>query len=640
VLPSRAIVAGLVTALLLGGCATLRAPRSTSPPPSGVQSSVVSLFLQAQVVLQEGLVAGNPDTRAERAAALLDVAIALEPESALLHRFLAGAWASKPDHERAIAAASRAVALDPTDAQSHYLLGTELRRAGRPSEAELHLREAAFRGVGGGDPSAPHRELVEVLRSLGREDDAVAACDGWIAALPQDPLPRTVKADYLWTIGRADEARAAAAAALLTDPRSARARGILEDYHRFDPLGEAEALEAALERHWSARDLHRRLSDVYRNAGRFDRSLDHLRYVGMLDEDGRDLLLQRAGLLTRMHRQAEAGELLLEALEDGEDPALRMALADALRSAGDPEAALAELGRVEPDDPAYWRAAWRRARIHLERGEHQRAGETVHSARQLVAPEILSGRSALLALGIEARIEQGDFEQADRLLEELRRLDEEEAHRLRRLSLRRSGALLEAIRLEEEAVEEAPSQPRRRIALAGLQAEAGEWERAIATYDEGLEIVRIRRDVQLTEADRGRAWSIREQARADTAWLLLRRSFVEKDAGDAGRSEASLREVLALYPDHAEALNALAYLWAEEGQNLEEAERMVHRALEQRPWSAAFQDTLGWVRYRQGRLEEALEILVKADSWLSGDPEIAGHVEEVRQAIEQRAETP
>ena len=639
-LAPRVIVAGLMTALLLGGCATLRAERRSPQPASELQPPVLALFLQAQVVLEERYTLGEPDDRADRAAALLEQAITLEPDSATLHRYLAGAWARKPDHERAIVAATEAVALDPTDARAHHLLGTELHLARMPALAEVHLREAAACGVGGDAPADPHRRLFRVLQELGHDDEAVAACDAWMVALPEDARPASLKAAFLWELGRADEARESAVAALLSDPRSDEARRILTDYHRFDPTGEAEALEQALERHWSARGLHQRLSEVYQVMGRFDRALDHLRYVGMLDQDSGDPLRRRATLLSRMRRHAEATELLEEALKEGDDPALQLALADVREAAGDPDAALAELGRVGPEDPAYWKAAWRRARIHLDRAELDRAGEAVHAARQLVPPEEQAGRAALLALGIEAEIEEGDFRQADLMLTELRRSDVEEAHRLRRLSLQRQGSLLEAIALEEEAVEQRPSKLDHRIQLAGLQAEAGEVERAIAAFDAGLEVIQVRRDVQLGEAGRGQAFAIAEQARGDTAWLLLRRSFVEKDAGLGDRSEASLRQVLALYPHNAEALNALAYLWAEEERNLEEAEGLVRQALEQRPWSAAFLDTLGWVRYRQGHLEEALEALETADAWMPGDPEVLGHVQEVRQALGRAVESP
>ncbi len=50
------------------------------------------------------------------------------------------------------------------------------------------------------------------------------------------------------------------------------------------------------------------------------------------------------------------------------------------------------------------------------------------------------------------------------------------------------------------------------------------------------------------------------------------------------------------------ALNALAYLLAEDGQELDLALALISRALAQVPDDPSYLDTLGWVQYRRGRL--------------------------------------
>lgn len=65
-----------------------------------------------------------------------------------------------------------------------------------------------------------------------------------------------------------------------------------------------------------------------------------------------------------------------------------------------------------------------------------------------------------------------------------------------------------------------------------------------------------------------------------------------------------------------DALNALAWMWARAGENLQEAEALARRAVAATPNPSEFRgnylDTLGWVRYRQGRFEEALQDLERA----------------------------
>ncbi|MCU7861191.1 MAG: tetratricopeptide repeat protein, partial [Candidatus Thiodiazotropha sp. (ex Lucinoma kastoroae)] len=61
---------------------------------------------------------------------------------------------------------------------------------------------------------------------------------------------------------------------------------------------------------------------------------------------------------------------------------------------------------------------------------------------------------------------------------------------------------------------------------------------------------------------------------------------------------------------------------------LEEAKQYIQQALSLKPDSPAILDSMGWVEYRMGNLESALEFLNKAAE-LSPDAEIASHLGEV-----------
>ena len=86
--------------------------------------------------------------------------------------------------------------------------------------------------------------------------------------------------------------------------------------------------------------------------------------------------------------------------------------------------------------------------------------------------------------------------------------------------------------------------------------------------------------------------------------------------------EACLKQ----HPDFAPAQNYLAYIWAETGQRLEEAERLVTAALRSEPENYAYLDTLGWVYYQQGRYEDALVWLMRATEGSDRDPTIFDHI--------------
>ena len=65
-------------------------------------------------------------------------------------------------------------------------------------------------------------------------------------------------------------------------------------------------------------------------------------------------------------------------------------------------------------------------------------------------------------------------------------------------------------------------------------------------------------------------------------------------------------------PDEAGVNNDLGYLYAEQGKNLEKAEAMIRKAVEQEPDNFAYLDSLGWVLFKRGKAKEAVDPLEKA----------------------------
>lgn len=83
----------------------------------------------------------------------------------------------------------------------------------------------------------------------------------------------------------------------------------------------------------------------------------------------------------------------------------------------------------------------------------------------------------------------------------------------------------------------------------------------------------------------------------------------------AGRMEEAERYIsryLEANPQSGEALNYLAYLWAEEGRNLDEALSYVTLALKQEPGNGAYLDTLGWIYFKKGDYAAAVDPITRA----------------------------
>lgn len=98
-----------------------------------------------------------------------------------------------------------------------------------------------------------------------------------------------------------------------------------------------------------------------------------------------------------------------------------------------------------------------------------------------------------------------------------------------------------------------------------------------------------------------------------------------------------IKQCLVVNPEDPDCLNSLAYAYAEDNINIDEAMKAIYTALKAEPNNAAFIDTLGWLHYRKGDLENALKELNRADSLLK-DPTILGHLAEVYAAIGRKDE--
>lgn len=96
--------------------------------------------------------------------------------------------------------------------------------------------------------------------------------------------------------------------------------------------------------------------------------------------------------------------------------------------------------------------------------------------------------------------------------------------------------------------------------------------------------------------------------------------------GSDDKAEERFLAALTVNPDDAFTLNYLGYWWADEGRNLDEAIKLIEKAVELRPESGYFVDSLGWVHYKLGNYPVAVELLEKATTLEPADPVIFDHL--------------
>lgn len=152
-----------------------------------------------------------------------------------------------------------------------------------------------------------------------------------------------------------------------------------------------------------------------------------------------------------------------------------------------------------------------------------------------------------------------------------------------------------------------------------------------ADEEEGYQIVRARGEM-LTEHGRlDEAMAAYDAALSEGVYnteLLYTRAMLAEKMGRLDVLESDLRAIIAEEPENAQALNALGYTLADRTERYTEALELISRALELSPDDFYILDSMGWVLYRLGRLEEAVSYLERARE-LRNDPEVAAHLGEV-----------
>ena len=110
--------------------------------------------------------------------------------------------------------------------------------------------------------------------------------------------------------------------------------------------------------------------------------------------------------------------------------------------------------------------------------------------------------------------------------------------------------------------------------------------------------------------------------------LLYDFALLAEKTGRLDVMETALRSVMQQAPDNHHAYNALGYSLAERNVRLPEALALIGKALAMAPGDPFIMDSMGWVQYRLGNLDQA-EMHLRRAYALRSDVEIAVHLGEV-----------
>lgn len=174
--------------------------------------------------------------------------------------------------------------------------------------------------------------------------------------------------------------------------------------------------------------------------------------------------------------------------------------------------------------------------------------------------------------------------------------------------------LKESLKIINNAARANPNEPRLKIAQAMLNEDMGDTAKARKIILEAVKKF------------------------PDQPEVFFRLGIIEDKLGNKTGTIDAMRKAIGLNPRHADALNYLAYTWAEQAENLTEALAMAERADQLKPDSGYILDTLAWVHYHLGNTKRALSFLERAVPLSGGDPVVLDHLGDVLMKLGRQKE--
>ncbi|MEX2575446.1 MAG: tetratricopeptide repeat protein [Halofilum sp. (in: g-proteobacteria)] len=502
-----------------------------------------------------------------------------------------------------------------------------------------------------------------------------------VPGLSGDDLFRLLVADLAGRSGDAETALAnyLDAARVQGDPRVAQ-RATRLALH----LGDSDAALQATQR-WTeladeSKDAHAVLARLWLQHERADRAEAALRRVVALTDGGVAAGLREVADLVVDSEHPETALTAMHAIGDDypEAAIVHYALGELFARTDEPEPALAALDRALDLESYHADALVLRARIQLEQGQPEVAFEQLGRAYR----ERPDDRG--LALGyVNLLVEAGRVQQAKQEMQRVHERFGQDPFAVRTLALLAMQAQIwdHATLYLERLVAMNARTSMARYYLGRIAEQQGDCTRALRHF------VKVGQGEHRFDAELRAALCMAEVGRVDEARLHLERmqaqyqsgeavariaimhARIERQSGEPARALEVLSQALERHGEHAElryaraltaaevdrfdvarrdlnavlerdpedarALNALGYLLADRGLELDRARELIERALAQHPDDPAMLDSMGWVLFRQGQSEEALDYLQRAYE-LDPGPEIAAHLGEVLWTLGRR----
>ncbi|MDH3348461.1 MAG: tetratricopeptide repeat protein [Desulfobulbaceae bacterium] len=477
------------------------------------------------------------------------------------------------DYEEALEAYEKALICDP---EADYIAGKMpvlLLRMNRNEEAVVWLRQDIAEKP---DSSGSRMLLAKVYMRLSRFDEAVEQYRLLYSHHPEDKSSLLMLGELYLHLKRFDDAEKVLSEALISDDQKYPALVLLGRLYLVRKAYD-KALASyykALDENWSAELLYE-ITEVYYRQEKFDK-IEQI-YRDILEKDASD-------------ENSRAGLIHLYLLQDKEEEALRE---------------LQELKEISRDPGRVDLAI---ARLYIKGKNFKRATSVL---QMIVEAEEVSEARYLLAVVL---YQQDLLEEALTQLSFIKEDDREylDAVYLQIRILRAKNEIDKCIVLLSKILDSKKSQKAELFVLLASfylqQEKQGEAQKV------------FQRSIKLYPAD---------------PELFYEYALFLDNTGKVEEAMETMKKVIGMKPDHAAALNYVGYMWADKNVYLEKALEYIKKAVEIKPKNGYIRDSLGWVYFRLGMVQDAVRELEEALRLGDDDPAILEHLGDAYQAMDR-----
>jgi tetratricopeptide (TPR) repeat protein len=510
-----------------------------------------------------------------------------------------------------------------------------------------------------------------------------------------DPLFLQTQADYNYSMGEAYSLEGSHQKAvehfkttLIYDPKSSSVKlRLATEYLRSGQVSEAlEVTQAVIEEDPKNETAQMLIAGLYSSMRLYPKALEHYEIILKQNPENMEAALYLGAIYAETQKYDKAikhFERLLKTVDEEQRPTIHYYLARVyLESKGKNSAKLVEyhLKKAVELKSNFTEALLTLGSYYVSQNQEERATKLYEEYQKKQGPSV-----KLAEVLAQTYLEKEDYDAAYEQLEILEAQGEDPLNTKLKMAL----ILVEKKMYEpaskklKEILKEVPDSDRARFYLAAIYEQTKDIDKAVSEYghipsesnyynDSVIHSVYLLKNNKKFNAAEDLAKSALDKKTDEPTFYSLYASLLNDNKKSAqaadvlesahkkfpqntqvlfflgtiydslGNKEkviSTMKTVLEKEPMHVQALNYVAYTFADEGKNLAEAEECARKAVTLEPKDGYILDTLGWVLFKQGKVDEAIKYLETAHKMAPKVAIISEHLGDVyvKQAMIEKA---